>query len=239
IRRSPVEEAFERQHARAVGAQTSFNRVKEMHQQGLISEHAWEMLEPRMGRLVEVRTEEVREIMHADRAVEISQLNAAYLEGLRAQRSIYQDLLSNGVISDESYHFLANEVDTALATDNGNYGHLLLRRTSDQLVITNLLMADVQESDLQDTLTILNILGYPTTILETNKAEGLQPVHTLMIGVEKDQEDEVIDAIVGSSQHHTELKPAIFETLPLDFSSEIVKDNVAIYRLTVEQYEEF
>lgn len=236
--RTPAEEAYERQQARAVAAQASYQRIKSMHEEGLISEHAWQILEPPMRRQIEVRTEAVHEIMHADRGVEVAELNNAAREGLRAQRSTYNTLFTSGVISEETFARLVTEVDAALVNEEASFGDLLLRRTKDQLPITKLVCAIIGEADLQDTLTMMNVMGIPTTRLSSTTGPDGIPLITLLMGIEDGQEQEVVEAILRCCSQEPSFRRTIFDILPGTPGEELKVADMNVFIFDVEHYEE-
>jgi CPA1 family monovalent cation:H+ antiporter len=236
--RSPVEEEYERRQARAVAAQASYEHIKSLRAEGLVSDHAWAMMESPMRRQIEARSESVRELLRSDRSVEVTGLNNAYREALRAQRSTYQKLLASGVVSEETFTYLVSEIDSALANDEINYGDLLLLRGKDQSPITRLVSAVVNEIDLEDTLTTLNILGIPTTRLNSNTSRDAAATVTLLMGIEAGQEEEVVQAVISCCSDPSP-GPPLAQWLPslAGVEARLVASN--IYVVPVERYEEF
>ena len=68
--------------------------------------------------------EAVREVLTSDPTVEAEELDTAHRESLRAQRSALRGLIRDGVISDETYAYLVNEIDTALIDQHMNWPDL-------------------------------------------------------------------------------------------------------------------
>lgn len=240
---SPVKRAYQKSRARAVAARAAYNRLNSMHEEGLLSGHAWETMEASMRRQIETHAAAVREIMHLDSKVEMAVLNDAYMEGLRAQRSQYNNLLSDGVITEEIYAELAEEVDTALINQDFSHGSLLPIRSKDQPPITKIIIAVINENDLQDTMTMLNILAIPTTLLKNSTDSFGNEYITMVLGIEDDQEDEVVDAIQVSGVSHEEDrqrgKPEILNFIPGSSEAHLSQNGTAIYVLDIDHYEEF
>ncbi|MBI3159155.1 MAG: Na+/H+ antiporter [Chloroflexi bacterium] len=235
--RSPVEEEYERRQARAVAAQASYEHIRGLRAEGLVSDHAWALMEGPMRRQIEARSDSVRELLRSDRTVEVAGLNNAYREALRAQRSTFQNLLASGVISEETFSYLVSEIDSALANDEINYGDLLLLRSKDKPPITRLVSAVVNEVDLEDTLNTLNILGIPTTRVSSSTSPGEAATTTLLMGIETLQEEDVIQAVLSCCSPPTP-QPALGHLLPQLAGAEAVLVNSDIYVLPVERYEE-
>ena len=63
-----------------------------MNEEGLISNHAWHIIEPPMQRSIEPAHRAVADVLNRDRSMEIAEISNAYREALRAQRSAFNDL---------------------------------------------------------------------------------------------------------------------------------------------------
>ncbi|MBN2501003.1 MAG: Na+/H+ antiporter [Anaerolineales bacterium] len=237
---TPTEEEYQRRQARAVAAQAAYEHIKQLNEEGIVSEHAWEILSKPMSRQIQARTAAVRQILHSDRSVEISELNNAYREGLRAQRSTYNRLLSSGAINEEIFADLVGEVDTAIINNTVSYVNLLLPRSSDRPPVSRLLTAVVHESDRENAVNMLNLMGIPVTQYESTDHKSSAPVHFLLMGIEAGQEEEIIRALCDTCAEEVEFQPSFIDRfLPAQSSQEIDVDGVTIYVLEVERYEEF
>jgi CPA1 family monovalent cation:H+ antiporter len=231
--------SYERHQARAIAAQRSHDRLLEMHREGLVSDHAWNILEPAIQRQIELRKEVVQEILHADRTVGDTELDQAFQEILRSQRSTYNSLLSEGMIGEETFAYLVNEVDAALINQDISYGDLLLRRTKDLPPITKLVFASVSEPDVFETLHMLGIMGIPAIRLASNLGPSGQISLTLLIGVEEEQLDEVIEAIMNCCSPEQPIRRGLFNLLPGQEPKEDGQpDHANVYVFDVEHYEE-
>jgi hypothetical protein len=62
--------------------------------------------------------DEVKQVMTSEPEVEAEELDTAYREALRAQRTALTGLLRDGVITEEAYSQLIGEVDEALMDTN-------------------------------------------------------------------------------------------------------------------------
>jgi uncharacterized protein YaaQ len=232
------EEAFKRQQARARAAQASYEHLRSMREEGLISDYAWQILEPPMKHQIEVRTDAVHRIMQADRSLETAELNNAFREGLRAQRDTYNDLLNSGAISEEIFTRLVNEVDTALIYGDISPSDLVLRRAIDAPPITKLICAMVSENDIQETLSRMVVMGIPITPLSSFRGEDKTPYITLLLAVEEEQVEEVIQAVLDCCQDVPVFRRGIFDFLPESPGGEVQIEGMDVYVMDIEHYEE-
>jgi CPA1 family monovalent cation:H+ antiporter len=118
IVRSPAQDEYERRHARFVSVRAGYDYLRRRSQEGLISEHAWQKLSALMKKQTDVLIDEVKQVMTSEPDVEAEELDTAYRESLRAQRTALTGLLRDGVISDDTYSLLTGEVDEALMEQN-------------------------------------------------------------------------------------------------------------------------
>jgi CPA1 family monovalent cation:H+ antiporter len=112
--RSPAHEAYELSHARLTSLRAAEKHLDNLHRQGMISTPAWEKLRPRLDKQVSTLATEVRQVLAGQPAVEAEELDTAWRELLRAQRSALWGLRQDGVISDEVCEQLTAEVDGQL-----------------------------------------------------------------------------------------------------------------------------
>jgi len=148
-------------------------------------------------------------------------------------------LLSNGALSDDTFSQLVSEVDNALLNREFSYGDFLVHRTEGAPPITHLLTATVNENDLGNTLTTLNILGIPTTQHDSTSGNSGQPVTTLMMGVEKSQLEEVAQAIMSCCIVEPTFESPFLKLLGSKNEEEIILNGTSIFAIQIEKYEEF
>ncbi len=116
--RSPAQDEYENRHARLVAGRASYDYLRRRSQEGLISEHTWQKLSAVMKRKNDALMDEVKHVMTSEPEVEAEELDTAYREALRAQRTALTSLLRDGVITEETYSRLTGEVDEALMDEN-------------------------------------------------------------------------------------------------------------------------
>jgi CPA1 family monovalent cation:H+ antiporter len=116
--RSPAQDEYELRHARFVASRASFEHLRRRTQEGMISEHTWQKLSAVMKRRNDALMEDVKQVISSEPDVEAEELDTAYREALRAQRSALTGLLRDGVITEETYSKLTGDVDEALMDEN-------------------------------------------------------------------------------------------------------------------------
>jgi hypothetical protein len=237
--RSPSQEEYERRQARVVAAQAAYDRVRELSQEGLISKHTWDLIEEPLHRQIATRTDAVRQVIQSERSVEVAELNNAYREALRAQRSTYNSLLTAGVISEESFSRLVSEVDTALTNEEIGYADILLSRGKDSPPISRMMAAVVREDELHDVVRMLSIMGIPTTQFSSTSQPGDIPRITLLIGIAEGMEEEVVKALRICCREEPTFQAGLLErVLPIHPDETIEIDNMSVYIFDIDHYEE-
>jgi CPA1 family monovalent cation:H+ antiporter len=116
--RSPAQAEYESRHARFVASRASYDYLRRRSQEGLISDHTWQKLSALMKKKNDALMDEVKKVMNSEPEVEAEELDTAYREALRAQRTALTGLLRDGVITDDTYSQLIGEVDEALMDKN-------------------------------------------------------------------------------------------------------------------------
>jgi hypothetical protein len=114
VSRSDAQVQYETAHARLSSLRAADMRLDQMHDEGLISSHAWERLKPFISQQATGLAQAVRSTMQADPALEAEELDTGWREVLRAQRSSFLGLLRDGVISEDVFDTLTTEVDAQL-----------------------------------------------------------------------------------------------------------------------------
>ncbi len=118
IVRSPAQDEYESRHARFVAGRAGYDYLRRRSQEGLISEHTWQKLSELIKKKNDVLVDELKQVMTSKPEVEAEELDTAYREALRAQRTALSGLLHDGVITEETYSHLIGEVDEALMDKN-------------------------------------------------------------------------------------------------------------------------
>ena len=114
VSRTDAQVQYETAHARLASLRAADARLDQMHDEGLISSHAWERLKPFIAQRAASLAEAVRSTMRADPTLEAEELDTGWRELLRAQRSSFLGLRRDGVISEDVFDTLTTEVDAQL-----------------------------------------------------------------------------------------------------------------------------
>ncbi len=237
--RSEMQEEYERRHARAVTARAAYERLRQMHREGLFSNHTWQLLAPIMKEHADTLAEAVKEVMQIDPSVEAEELDTARREALRAQRSALIGLLKDSVISEDTYAQLARSVDIQLAKNQSHWIQMIKEK---MLVpkINRLMTTIVQVQDVENAISALNDAGFPVTRLpSTGGFLGRRNV-TMLIGLAEDQAENVHDILQHSCRRRVEYIATPLEGAPfhLPLSTPITVGGATIFTFVVEHYEE-
>lgn len=241
IQRTESQIEYEVRHARVVAARSGYERVRRMHNEGLISDFTWEGLSTLLKEHVESLRDAVGEVMHANPQVDKEEIDTARREALRAQRSALTSLLNDGVISEEVYTQLVTEVDTALASRENDWARLVRPTVVDRPPANRLIAAIVQEQDAENTALALEALNVNTTRLPSiGGFLGRQNV-TFLIGFQEGQEEVVVDTLRRSSRRRVEFVSSPMESLPfpLPRPNQVQVGGVTLFVFEIEDYQEF
>ncbi|MCL4560125.1 MAG: Na+/H+ antiporter [Chloroflexi bacterium] len=105
---------FEKRRARLAALRSGVKYLENIHHQGLISSHAWEKLKPALDQRVSDLTDNVREILQSEPGIEEEELETAYRELVRAQKSALLGLRRDNAIPAEAFDDLVAELDADL-----------------------------------------------------------------------------------------------------------------------------
>ena len=145
----PVQIDYDMRHARLNALRSAEGYMERRYHEGLISAPAWERLKPKLEEQTALLANGVRELLRVEPVLEAEELDIQRREILRAQRSAYLSMRSDGIISDEVYEKLSVEADVALEEGGGPFWFLpqesLPKRLKDGLEGT----AQVEEIRIQ------------------------------------------------------------------------------------------
>ncbi|HEX9013489.1 MAG TPA: cyclic-di-AMP receptor, partial [Anaerolineaceae bacterium] len=240
VQRSAAQAEFERRQARAVSAQAAYQRIQQLYQDGLLSQHSWQIMAPLLEQRGQVLADAVKEVLRLDPRLEADEISAARREALRAQRGTLRGLLAGGVISEEIYAELKGEVDMALTENPNPWPGQPRGGPSDPGSIRRLIMAVIQLQDVENAMSSLNKAGLAVTRLpSTGGFLGRRNV-TLLIGMPEGQEETAIRVLSKSCHRRVEYVATPLEgaPFPLPLSTPINVGGATIFTLEVERYEE-
>ncbi|MEP6705487.1 MAG: Na+/H+ antiporter, partial [Acidobacteriota bacterium] len=110
-----LELEYERRHGRLLGAQAALSRVSEMHERSMLSLTTWTEIEPELRKQVADAILAQTSLLEVHPDLQSEEWEDAILEGLRAHRAALNQMLSNGMISEQVYEELIEEVDQSIA----------------------------------------------------------------------------------------------------------------------------
>jgi CPA1 family monovalent cation:H+ antiporter len=241
VQRTPMQDEYERRHARFVAGRAAYDYLQRMSRQGLVSEHTWQTLSSVLERQNATLVDAVREVIISDPAVEAEEMDTARRETLRAQRNALGGLQRDGVISDENYAYLVNEIDTALAEQSINWPDLLRGGSGSSLKVTRLMAVVIQEQDFENATSALSHLGFSVARLPSMGGFLSRRNITLLVGIQEGREASAVKSLQNSCKKRVEYlsQPLHNSPLPLTVPTSITIGGATIFTFEVESYDEF
>jgi len=239
IQRSEMREEYERRHARAVAARAAYDHLQIMYQEGLFSDHTWELLSPLFSEHSKKLADAVKEVILIDPSVEAEELDTARREALSAQRSALIGLLSGGVISEEIFSQLSQAIDIQLAKSQESWISMVKEKLYSPILITHLMAVVIQIQDVENAISALDNIDLPVTRLSSSGGFLGHRNVTLIIGLRKDQEVQVVEILRDNCRKRVEYVATPLEGTPfhLPMSTPITVGGATIFKLEVEHYE--
>ena len=239
IRRSDIQESYERRHARFVANRSASDHLEKMSRQGLLSTHVWQQMKPLFVNREAVHIEALKAIMADNPAVEIEELDAARREALRVERASLGSLFRNGVISEEIYNDLIGEVDEALTEQHVNWSQLLQLGDGKRPEITKMMAVVIQEVDLQNALKGLGHAGFGVDQLPSTGGFLSQRNVTLLIGIPEGRERNVVNILNKYCHRRVEHIREPSALLPLQRATPVDVGGATVFTFDIEAYHEF
>ena len=241
IRRSDIQERYERRHARFVANRAAFEHLEKMSQQGLLSSPVWQQMRPLFLERERVHINALNEMMMANPAVELEGLDAARREALRVERASLGTLFRDGVISEDVYSDLVSEVDEALTAQHVNWSQLLQLGNGKKVDITKMMAVIIQEDDLQNALKWLSRAGFGVDQLPSTGGFLSQRNVTLLIGIPVGREKDVVNILDRHCHRRVEHVRTPFEGnfLPLQRPIPVDVGGATVFTFEIEAYHEF
>jgi len=240
IQRNPMQDEYERRHARYIAGRAAYDYLKRMSRQGIISEHTTQILSSVLEKQNSMLVDSVREVINSDPAVEAEELDTARRETLRAQRSALSGLLRDGVITDETFSYLVNEIDEALSEHVLNWPDIL-RSKSSSVKVNRLMVVIIQEQDLENATSGLSNLGFSVSRLPSTGGFLSRRNVTLLIGLQEGREEVAVRTLRHSCSKRVEYLSQPIENMPIPLSAPtpITIGGAVIFTFEVESYDEF
>lgn len=234
--RSEQQQEYEKRHARALAAQASFDHLQGMRRDGLISSHTWDVLKPMLERRTEALTLAVQETLRNAPELEIEEMTTARRESLRAQRSMLANLRRDGIIAEDIYRELVTEVDAALDSGTTFWSRSILSSPHMEKIVS-MLVAVVQQRDLEAASNALALQGVPLTRVDSQGGFLRQSNHVLFVGIPEGALAETVETLQASTQNRVEFLPAPFQSTE-NVSREVEIHGAVVFVLDVDRYEE-
>ncbi len=124
ITTSPVQVDYEQRHARLNALKSAESHIERRYHEGLISTPAWERIKPKLQTQTALLADSVRQLLRVEPKLESEELELARREILRAQRSAYLGMRSDGVISEDIFETLTSEIDAALENEDETFWYI-------------------------------------------------------------------------------------------------------------------
>jgi CPA1 family monovalent cation:H+ antiporter len=239
VERSETQEEYERRHARAVSARAAYEHLEEMYQEGLFSDHTWEMLAPLLKEHADHLSNAVKEVLMVDPEVEAEEFDTARRELLRAQRSALLGLLTDGIISEGIYSELSQGIDIQLAKSQETWTRQIKQMVPHQEEINRLMTVIIQVQDVENAMAALNETACSVTRLTSSGGFLGRRNITLLVGLTEGQEEEVFTILKQSCRQRVEYISSPIEGAPfhLPVATPVEVGGATIFTLEVEHYE--
>ena len=110
-------ERFNLFKAQSTSLRNAYSHLQDVHDEGLISESTWRRTSKLLQEFINEVTITVRELLISDPELAGEDMDRAWREVLKAQRSSLVQLFTNGAVSEEAFAELLGRIDTALDDD--------------------------------------------------------------------------------------------------------------------------
>ena len=239
VERSEARLEYERRHARALAARAGYEHLQRMHRDGLITSPTWDRVRHGARERLEALTQAVQEAMGRVPEMGVQELAMARREGLRAQRAMLSRLRREGILSDESYVDLIEEVDLSLeaqaeasAVEVANEGRPTPVRT--------LVFVVVQDRDLERAMNALTAFGAMCTRLKSQGGFLGQPSHLLLVGLGEGRLDGALKLLEQTCRTRVEYVTGPLESIPGPMPAPIPVQvrGATAFAFNVERHEE-
>lgn len=106
---------YQRHYARAIALRAAVSRLKQLDQDGLLSDYTWRKIKPQLDRKTAVLAEGMHAILEAEPGLHQQEITGAWREALRAQCCTLNALFRDNILPEDTYSELASEVDFHLS----------------------------------------------------------------------------------------------------------------------------
>lgn len=204
---------YESRQARALATRAGYEHIQRLSEDGLISLHTWETIQPIMKGRMDALSAAIQETLNDFPDLEAQELITARRELLRAQRGMLATLRRNGVVSERTYEELVAEVDAALESDLEVWKtHALEEKPEEN--ICQLLMVVVQARDLESASNALSMRGIRATRIQSMGGFLRQRNHLLLVGIPEGKLEAAVEALKRSCRSRVEYLSSPIESAP-------------------------
>jgi uncharacterized protein YaaQ len=150
-------------------------------------------------------------------------------------------LLRDKVISEDTYTQLVSEVDAALTAQISSWPEMIHQQAGSHASFNRLLIAVIQEQDMENALSSLTKLGFSVTHLPSQGGFLGRSNLTLLIGMSEGQEAIAVEALDKSCKRRVKYIATPIENMPVPFPSPIpvTVGGATIFVFELDRYEEF
>jgi CPA1 family monovalent cation:H+ antiporter len=236
ITKSEEQAEYDMRRARALAARAGYDHMQRMYQEGLISLHTWERVQPVLRDRSEALAKAVQDTLRGSPSLEANEITIARREELRTQRDMLASLRRDGAVTDETYDQIVSEVDAALELE-GDVWPAGIFDFGVPVEVQHLLMAVIQDRDLEPVSIALAQNNIPSTRVRSTGAFLRQRNHTLLIGVEGDRLEHVVAVIKEAAEGREEFVSALAGGPPIAESEPVHVSGATVFLFDVERYE--
>ncbi len=237
IKRRENQDEYERRQARSVMSKAAYERLETLRQNGILSEHVWEFVEPALAEHATNTAKAVKNILHDNPEVEFEEYDTARREALTQQRSTLSTLLREGIISEEVFSELVAEIDLAQTETQINW--LEATHHSAPKSITELMAIVIQEEDVEKASNFLESIDVPIVRMPSAGEFLGKRNATLLIGTNRGNKKHIIKMLQEILQKRTAIWRPQDEEDPSDKIPEEVTIGATLFSFDVERFEEF
>ncbi len=239
VERSEARLEYERRHARALAARAGYEHLQRMHRDGLITSPTWDRMRHGARQRLEALTQAVQEAMGSVPEMGVQEMAMARREGLRAQRAMLSRLRREGILSDESYVDLIEEVDLSLeAQAEASAGEVA--NGGRPTAVRTLIFVVVQDRDLERAMNALTAFGAMCTRLKSQGEFLGQPSHLLLVGLGEGRLDGALKLLEQTCRTRVEYVTGPLESIPGPMPAPIPVQvrGATAFAFNVERHEE-
>jgi len=231
VQKCEAQEEYEGLNARAIISQTAYNQLESMYQDGLLSKPVWDTLSKPIKNHSSNLIEAANKTIQANPEIETREIESAIKEALNSERAMLQELLRDGIISEETFSRLVQEVDTALTKNQAELIQNLKSRSFQDA--TDLMAVLIQEKDLPQISFLLDSAGYPTIHIASTGGFLGRKNATLLVGIHPGKSDEIKKILKQATA--PDLEP---DSEGQKEPSELLQNGATIFSLAIERHEE-